>query len=378
MLPLARAWLVAGIISFAIACSVACRPSLDGWGETARTAAPILMAAAMFSAFAAPVRLWSMRVQLTATLITTALWAVLMFDDTNWSILSFAIYALAFSIARMAGLALAAVASAVWALALVADEGAGWALIGPVAALAAGGVISLTIWGVGERNEQQAALIAELQATQDGLAVAEREKGVLEERARFAAEIHDTLAQGFTSIVLLSRAAQRNEQWRETMASIEQTAEENLQAARRLVAAIGPAELDDASLPDALRRQVVEAASGGIDADFSVVGEPRSLGGTANVAILRAAQEALLNVRTHAEATEVHATLTYLEDLVVLDVRDDGVGFRPGQTRDRGRLSGGQGLKALEHRAATLGGRLTIETREGGGTAISLQLPTTS
>ena len=79
---------------------------------------------------------------------------------------------------------------------------------------------------------------------------------MLEERARFAGEIHDTLAQGFTSIVLLSRAGQRTGEVERSLAEIEITAQENLVAARRLVDAIGPAELGAASLPDAIARQV--------------------------------------------------------------------------------------------------------------------------
>lgn len=86
-------------------------------------------------------------------------------------------------------------------------------------------------------------------------------------------------------------------------------------------------------------------------------------------------QEALLNVRNHAQADEVHVTLSYVGDAVVVDVQDDGVGFVDGAVSDRGSLTGGQGLRALGHRVASLGGELNIESRETGGTVVSVLLP---
>ncbi|MGI9595376.1 MAG: sensor histidine kinase, partial [Acidimicrobiales bacterium] len=218
-------------------------------------------------------------------------------------------------------------------------------------------------------------LISELTRTRQQLADSERSKGVLEERARFAGEIHDTLAQGFTSIVLVSRAALRAGDTERALLSIEGTALENLDAARRLVDAIRPPELAIASLPDALDRQVSASLPTDVRSQFQVVGQPRSLNGTVEVTLLRATQEALLNIRNHADARHVHVTLSYLDDVVALDVRDDGVGFVDGEVEDRGRLTGGQGLRALEERARSLAGELTIEAVETGGSVLSVLLP---
>ena len=91
--------------------------------------------------------------------------------------------------------------------------------------------------------------------------------------------------------------------------------------------------------------------------------------------LFRGLQETLLNVGKHAKATSVHVTLSYLGDVVALDVRDDGRGFTDGIVADHGDITGGQGLRALRHRTEVLGGELTIETTSTGGSAVSLQLP---
>lgn len=369
------AWLIGGLATFGLAAVLFYRVSFDGARATMLTVVPVVILISMTVGFIRPFRAVSFPVHLLAVVVTIAGWSVLVFDDDRWSILTFALYALAFSSGRNLGIALAAVVSVVWCLAWVAGDVTGWQLVIPIFVLGAGTVMSIALYGADEEHSAQAALIAELRATQRDLAHSQRQQGVLEERARFAGEIHDTLAQGFASIVLLSRATQRNAQWEPGLASIEETAEEHLQAARRLVEAIGPPELDSASLPDALRRQLSAVLGPDITAELQLIGDARPLAGSVEVALLRAAQEALRNIETHADAGEVHVTLTYLDDLVLLDVRDDGVGFVPGTIADRGSLTGGQGLRALEQRTATLGGQLTVESALGGGSVVSVQLP---
>ncbi|MEM9035573.1 MAG: ATP-binding protein [Actinomycetota bacterium] len=375
LLPLARAWAVAAAITFAIAALAAYEVSLDDPAGVIVTVLPVALGGSMVVAFAAPVRGWTRRTQVRATAVAVGIWCVLLFIDTAWSILTFGLFALCFALGKRMGVAVAGGATVVWAAALIVDGDGGWALTGPFAGFAVGAVVSLTLWNIAEQNATQASLIAELEAAQHDLAIAERERGVLEERARFAGEIHDTLAQGFTSIVLLSRAAQRNEEWRDGLSAIEATAQENLQAARRLVAAIGPVELEDGSLTDALQRQIDSTLEGDTAGDLRVTGTPCALGGAVEVTLLRTVQEALLNVRNHAQADEVHVTLSYVGDAVVVDVQDDGVGFVDGAVSDRGSLTGGQGLRALGHRVASLGGELNIESRETGGTVVSVLLP---
>ena len=86
------------------------------------------------------------------------------------------------------------------------------------------------------------------------------------------------------------------------------------------------------------------------------------------VTLFRAAQEALANVARHSSASRVGMTLTYTDDLVLLDVRDDGVGFTPGAVL-------GFGLRAMEQRLRLAGGTLEIESAPGAGTALSARVP---
>jgi signal transduction histidine kinase len=87
------------------------------------------------------------------------------------------------------------------------------------------------------------------------------------------------------------------------------------------------------------------------------------------VALLRAAQESLTNVARHAEAARVGLTLSYLADLVTLDVRDDGTGFDPALP------AVGYGLAAMRDRVDRLSGTMAVESEPGGGTAIYVAVP---
>lgn len=94
-------------------------------------------------------------------------------------------------------------------------------------------------------------------------------------------------------------------------------------------------------------------------------------------ALLRTAQEALSNVRKHARARRVMLTLSYMDDVVVLDARDDGAGFdfdrKMSEVRDHS--SGGFGLRAMRERIEQLGGTVQIESAPGEGTSLAIELP---
>ena len=128
-----------------------------------------------------------------------------------------------------------------------------------------------------------------------------------EERERISREIHDTLAQGFTSVVALSRAAEsalaRGDvaTARDRLLLIERTAADNLDEARLIVAELTPGHLQSRTLAEALERLGAAVTSeNGLRAEVCVAGDPVPLGGAAEVVILRTAQEALANVRRHA------------------------------------------------------------------------------
>jgi signal transduction histidine kinase len=228
---------------------------------------------------------------------------------------------------------------------------------------------------VGEAD-RRARTIDELRATQARLAAAERDRGVHEERDRLSREIHDTLAQGFTSVVTLSRAAEsalaRGDvaTARERLALIERTASENLAESRLIVAELTPGHLQSRTLVQALERLGDAVSSeNGVRAEVRVGGDPEPLGGAAEVVILRTAQEALSNVRRHACAREVDLSLDYGADRVVLTVRDDGRGFDPAGDR------GGFGIDGVQARAAAVGGAVTLTSSPGAGTTLRLEVP---
>ncbi len=373
---LARVWSVIAIASVLAGLVLTFDPDFASPGSTVVTLIPFLLLPIIgVAAISLPDRGPSSTLTVT-TVVAILGWAILVFDDDRWSILTFALLGLCFSVERRLGVVLALIVTTIWTAAWIDDGVDGWQLLIPLAVFG-GGVV---LWSTLRRAEVESATLAEtlerLESAQAELAAAEHERGVLAERARFAGEIHDTLAQGFTSIVLLSRAAQRTGDLPGALTEIESVAHDHLAAARRLVAAVGPADLESLSLPDAMRRQLDQTIDPArTRVHFEVSGDTTRLPAEVEVTLFRGLQETLLNVRKHAEATSVHVTLSYLGDVVALDVRDDGRGFTDGAVADHGDLTGGQGLRALRHRTGALGGELTIETTSNGGSAVSLQLP---
>lgn len=221
---------------------------------------------------------------------------------------------------------------------------------------------------------------AEAEELHAELASAQRESGVLAERTRLSRDIHDTLAQGFSSIVLLARAGRLGDDAavRDTLARIEETASSNLEEARRVVGALAPRDLaDGGGLAAALRRQLAGLAADGIGTDLRVDGDVASLPTSLEVALLRTAQGALANVRSHARAGQVVVTIARTDDSVLLDVVDDGAGFDSRHwARRTGPVSrGGYGLQASRTRLRELGGDLEVSSTPGAGTALSAWLP---
>jgi signal transduction histidine kinase len=230
----------------------------------------------------------------------------------------------------------------------------------------------------------QAALVLENLRLIEEAGLAGRRGGILLERQRLAREIHDTLAQGFTGIITSLTAAELTTDPSATDAAsaryvedAKRIARDSLAEARRLVWALRPESLDRYSLPEALGKLVQEwSAQTGVEARGTTNGTPRELLPEAEVALLRAAQESLTNVHKHARASRVDVTLTYMDDRVVVDVVDDGVGFDPAEITPAvgPQDERGFGLTAMRERVEQLGGRLAIETAPGEGTAIAVEL----
>ncbi|MGW7197129.1 sensor histidine kinase [Streptomyces chryseus] len=247
--------------------------------------------------------------------------------------------------------------------------------IGPLLGAAVAVATVLGYQALYRESERRRELIDELLATREDLAAAERTAGTLAERERLAREIHDTLAQGLSSIQLLLRAAERALPAGDPVAGhvrqAREAAQDNLAEARRFVRALTPPGLEHGSLAAALERLC--AATPGPAVRFGVSGTPVKLPTPYEVALLRVAQSALANTVRHAAATRAEITLSFMETSVALDVVDDGTGFDPRAPRPR--PGGGFGLPAMRSRARSLGGTLSVESAPGQGTAVAITLP---
>lgn len=254
--------------------------------------------------------------------------------------------------------------------------------IGPALGAA---VAVAVVWGyqaLYRESDRRRQLIDELTATRADLAAAQHTAGVLAERDRLAREIHDTLAQGLSSIQLLLHAAERSvptapDTAIDYIVQARRAASDDLAEARRFVAALAPPSLDDVTLSEALKRLCANTTQRDrIAVRFHLVGVQPPLTTAQEVGILRIAQSALSNAVRHADATAVDVTLRGLDDHVVLEVIDDGKGFDTTNppTPDPG--TGGFGLPAMRARARDLEGVLTVESGAGQGTRLTVRIPT--
>ncbi len=241
--------------------------------------------------------------------------------------------------------------------------------------------LGLWIGRVLTQSEQRAGLIEQLESTRAELAALHHQQGMVAERERLAREVHDTLAQGYTSIVVLAQTAAASlpddpALAVERLAVIEEVARENLAEARAMVAAFAPVALDSATLVEALQRlaqrfgretgiatRVDTAALDGVGAALSRAEE---------IVLLRGAQEALANVRRHAAASAVVLRVSRSggEDgaQVSVHVEDDGVGFDPAE-------AAGVGLAGLRDRAEEVGGAVDVRSSPGEGTRVTVRVP---
>ncbi|GAB3474725.1 sensor histidine kinase [Amycolatopsis cihanbeyliensis] len=259
-----------------------------------------------------------------------------------------------------------------------------WLTIIAVQTLAIGGG-SLMSDALTEQSEARRKAVADLEAALEEnaglhrqLLSQAREAGILDERQRLSREIHDTLAQGLTGIITQLQAAEQARAdpaaWQRRLDTAAALARENLAEARRSVHALGPEPLVDARLPEALAAVVRRWSDrSGVPIEFTTTGAARPMHPEIEATLLRVTQEALTNVAKHAKAARVGLTLSYMEDQVTLDVRDDGRGFEVKAVRPNGH--GGFGLSGMRQRVQRLAGSLEVESERDAGTAISASVP---
>jgi signal transduction histidine kinase len=223
-----------------------------------------------------------------------------------------------------------------------------------------------------EANSRLVAIAAENAELHAKLLARARETATAEERARMAREIHDTVAQGLTGIVTQLEAVEElvPATVRGRVDTARHLARTSLVEVRRSIEALRPGPLHDARLGDAVGQAVTTwREQYDIPATFTMTGTPQPMHSEVEVTVLRAAQEALSNVGRHAQARRVDVTLSYMEDVVVLDVRDDGTGFDAA-------VADGFGLTAMRQRVRLLSGSVDVESAPGTGTAVSVTVPT--
>jgi two-component system NarL family sensor kinase len=243
------------------------------------------------------------------------------------------------------------------------------------------GIINVTGPADRELSEQELRLLGTI-ASQVGVAVerarlAEESTRLArsEERARIAREIHDTLAQDLTGIGLdiegaLTYLDKDPSRARERLERALTTARGSLEEARRSVLNLRGGPTAGRSLPDAL---VALGRTFTADTGIQVQVECQNAAPVpeeTEAELYRIAQEALANVRKHAQATRVRIELNASDAEVVLTVRDDGVGYESRQEPDDG-----YGLRGMRERVKLLNGHIRISGRQGRGTALTVRVP---
>jgi signal transduction histidine kinase len=253
-----------------------------------------------------------------------------------------------------------------------------------IAPVALGTVATVVLVHGRQLATRQGRLIDDLTRTRGDLAATEHYAGTLAERQRLSTEIHDTLAQSLSSQQMLLQAAQRH--WRTApdtalahVRDAADTADRALAEVRRFISDLTPLDLAENSLVQALRGLAERGGTAGPAVEFRLDATPRTsfpLPGPTEAALLRVTQQALANAREHAGAKRVVITLTCLENLVTVDIADDGNGFDVRRPARRGRISGrGQGLAGMRMRARRAGGSLTVESAPGEGAVVSMSVP---
>ncbi len=210
-------------------------------------------------------------------------------------------------------------------------------------------------------------------------AAAERERLLLTavqasdaERRRIARDLHDGVVQDLAGTAFSVSALAREEPSAERRTALERAAtslRDGLRSLRSLMVEIHPPNLRAAGLESALDDLVAPVAGSGTHVTIAVSGV-QGLPDTTIALLWRVAQEAVRNTSRHANAESLTITVARQDEVVTLDVRDDGVGFRPESDENPGSF----GLRGLESLVADIGGRLEVRSLPGHGTTVRLEV----
>ncbi len=256
-----------------------------------------------------------------------------------------------------------------------------WRVAGVVGPVIGAGVVVLlgrAYQALAREVAEREALLVELVATQRRLAGTERDAGALGERARLARELHDTVAQGLSSIQMLLHAAERADPAGAGMEHVRlarETAAASLLETREFIRERTPSLVDEAGLGPALRRlAATQWNHEGLLVRVRVADAlqvPMPIG----TALLRIAQGAMSNTLQHADARTATISVVHGDGTVRLTVADDGRGFDPQAVEDHPARPDSFGLRAARERVAGLGGALEVMSSPGNGTTLVVDLP---
>lgn len=207
------------------------------------------------------------------------------------------------------------------------------------------------------------------------LSAQSRQSAVIAERNRMARDIHDTLAQGFTGIIIQldaagdAKARGLHLESDGHVARASELAHESLGEARRSLRALRPLALEEKSLSNALREMFVKMTNGtSLRLEFTSDRADHDLPAEWEENLLRIGQEVLTNALRHASATNFQASLSFVSGTCTLELRDDGRGFDLAGKYD------GFGLMGIRERVDDMAGKLLLQSTPGQGTTVKIEL----
>ncbi|MFC1981215.1 PAS domain S-box protein [Chloroflexota bacterium] len=200
-----------------------------------------------------------------------------------------------------------------------------------------------------------------------------------EERKRIARELHDEILQRLIAISRqLEKITSSDALWEEslqTVRSFKKQVEVAVQEIRRFSHDLRPSILDDLGLLSALELLTNDLEQQGIATSFKAIGEGRRLVPEVEVMLFRIAQEAATNIRRHAQASMAELVIEFCDAKVRLSIKDNGSGFDVPQRAEDLASTGKLGLVGIHERTKLLGGSLTVESRLGKGTIVTVEIP---
>ncbi len=234
---------------------------------------------------------------------------------------------------------------------------------------------------VEERTRELAALYEQLEGRE---AMCKRLLGKVltgqeEERARLARELHDTIGQSLTAVIMTTTAVENSLPpdlitGKEKLANVRSIAVQSLHDLRGLIFDLRPEVLDDLGLGLALHSQVKKYLEpAGIQVQLRAAGLKDELSAEVETAVFRVVQEAITNIARHAQADEATISLTKKDDRLIVRVEDNGVGFDPDLVMRKQQHA--WGLRGMEERITLLGGRFYVGSRPGNGTLVLAEIP---